>query len=64
VAHQDPGCHAAGTGDPFPEEVVRAAMALRANVLARGNSGVRLQTADIFIKMLNPLIMKVRPLIN
>jgi histidine ammonia-lyase len=45
--------HAAGTGDPFPEEVVRAAMALRANVLARGNSGVRLQTAEIFIKMLN-----------
>ncbi len=45
--------HAAGTGDPQPESVVRGAMALRANVLARGNSGVRLATADIFIKMLN-----------
>ncbi len=45
--------HAAGTGDPQPEEVVRAAMALRANVLARGHSGVRLKTAEIFIEMLN-----------
>jgi len=33
--------HAAGTGDPQPDDVVRGAMALRANVLARGNSGVR-----------------------
>jgi histidine ammonia-lyase len=45
--------HAAGTGDPFPESVVRGAMALRANVLARGNSGVRLSTAEIFTRMLN-----------
>ncbi len=45
--------HAAGTGDPQPEDVVRGAMALRANVLARGNSGVRYGTAEIFIKMLN-----------
>lgn len=45
--------HAAGTGDPFKLDVVRGAMALRANVLARGNSGVRLNTAEIFLKMLN-----------
>jgi len=45
--------HAAGTGDPRPEPVVRGAMALRANVLARGNSGVRLSTAEVFTKMLN-----------
>jgi histidine ammonia-lyase len=45
--------HAAGTGDPLPEPVVRGAMALRANVLARGNSGVRLSTAEVFTKMLN-----------
>jgi histidine ammonia-lyase len=45
--------HAAGTGDPFPEPVVRGAMALRGNVLARGNSGVRFSTAEIFTKMLN-----------
>jgi histidine ammonia-lyase len=45
--------HAAGTGDPFPEADVRGAMALRGNVLARGNSGVRFSTADVFVKMLN-----------
>ncbi|UCC81336.1 MAG: histidine ammonia-lyase [Candidatus Zixiibacteriota bacterium] len=45
--------HAAGTGDPQPHDVVRGAMALRANVLARGHSGVRYSTAEIFIKMLN-----------
>ena len=45
--------HAAGTGDPQSHDVVRGAMALRANVLARGNSGVRLSTAEIFTKMLN-----------
>jgi histidine ammonia-lyase len=45
--------HAAGTGDPFPEDHVRAAMTLRANVLARGHSGVRYPTAEMFVKMLN-----------
>lgn len=33
--------HATATGSPLPEEVVRLAMLLRANVLARGHSGVR-----------------------
>ncbi len=45
--------HAAGVGDPFPIETVRGAMALRANTLARGNSGVRLKTAQILLDMLN-----------
>jgi len=45
--------HAAGTGNPFPEDVVRGAMTCRANVLARGHSGVRFPTADVFVKMLN-----------
>src|SRR5258705_3026775 len=33
--------HAAGVGAPLPPEVVRAMMALRANVLLRPTSGVR-----------------------
>ena len=38
--------HAAGVGDPLPVPVVRATMALRANVLAKGFSGIRLETLD------------------
>ncbi|MBM3327610.1 MAG: histidine ammonia-lyase [Calditrichaeota bacterium] len=45
--------HAAGVGDPFPIPVVRGAMLLRANTLARGNSGVRLKTAQMLLDMLN-----------
>src|SRR6476469_3759478 len=32
--------HAAGVGEPLPPRAVRATMALRANVLAKGFSGV------------------------
>jgi len=45
--------HAAGVGDPLPVPVVRATMALRANVLAKGFSGIRLDTLDLLIELLN-----------
>jgi histidine ammonia-lyase len=45
--------HSAGTGDPQPEDVVRAAMVLRANVLAKGYSGVRLCLLDTVLDMIN-----------
>ncbi len=45
--------HAAGVGEPLPAPVVRATMALRANVLAKGISGIRLETLDALIAMLN-----------
>ncbi len=45
--------HAAGVGDPFALENVRGAMLLRANTLSRGNSGVRLKTAQMLLDMLN-----------
>jgi len=45
--------HAAGVGEPLPVPVVRALMALRANVLAKGFSGIRLETLDALIAMLN-----------
>ncbi len=45
--------HAAGIGDPAPLEYVRAAMVSRANVLAHGKSGIRLEVARTFVEMLN-----------
>src|SRR5688500_12123801 len=45
--------HAAGVGEPLPVPAVRAAMALRANVLAKGFSGIRLETLDLLIELLN-----------
>ncbi len=45
--------HSAGTGDLFPPDAVRAAMLCRANVLAKGYSGVRLSLIDTVIEMIN-----------
>ena len=38
--------HAAGVGEPMDEETVRAVMALRIKDLARGHSGIRLETVQ------------------
>jgi histidine ammonia-lyase len=45
--------HAAGLGDPLPARTVRATMALRANVLAKGFSGIGVETLEALIAMLN-----------
>jgi histidine ammonia-lyase len=45
--------HAVGVGDYFEEEVVRAAMLIRANTLAKGYSGVRLEVINTLVEMLN-----------
>ena len=45
--------HAAGVGDPLPVDIVRAMMALRANVLAKGYSGMRVETLDLLLELLN-----------
>jgi histidine ammonia-lyase len=45
--------HAAGVGDPLPAPIVRALMALRANVLAKGFSGVRPETLDALLALVN-----------
>jgi histidine ammonia-lyase len=44
--------HACGVGDPYPAEVVRAAMLLRANALAKGNSGARIETVELLLECL------------
>lgn len=45
--------HAAGVGDPLPIPVVRALMALRANVLAKGYSGIREETLEALLALAN-----------
>lgn len=53
--------HAAGTGAPLPAEVVRALMACRANVLAGGHSGVREETLDQLVSLLNSGVVPTVP---
>jgi histidine ammonia-lyase len=53
--------HAAGVGTPLPVRDVRAAMALRANVLAKGYSGIRLETLEALIALLNAGVHPVVP---
>src|SRR5438270_8776497 len=44
--------HACGVGEPYPPEIVRAAMLLRANTLAKGNSGARIETVELLLECL------------
>ncbi len=53
--------HCAGVGDPFPEEVVRAMLVLRANALACGFSGIRVSTVERLLDMLNRRVHPVVP---
>ncbi len=45
--------HAVGVGAPFDRPTTRAMMLIRANTLARGHSGVRLETLNLLLEMLN-----------
>jgi histidine ammonia-lyase len=45
--------HACGVGEPYPDEIVRAAMLLRANALAKGYSGARIETVELLVGCLN-----------
>lgn len=51
--------HAAGTGDPQPPDVIRAAMTARLNVLCKGYSGVRPSTVELYRQVLNRGIIPV-----
>ena len=46
--------HACGVGEPYPDEVVRAAMLLRANALAKGFSGARVGDGRASARMPQP----------
>lgn len=53
--------HAAGVGPLLPERVVRGVMLLRANVLAKGYSGVRPEVVQLLLAMLNHGVLPCIP---
>jgi histidine ammonia-lyase len=53
--------HACGVGEPYPDEIVRAAMLLRANALAKGNSGARIETVEVLLALLARGVLPVVP---
>jgi len=53
--------HAAGVGEPLAREETRGILLLRANVLARGHSGVRPLIAEYLLTLLNRDVLPVIP---
>jgi histidine ammonia-lyase len=53
--------HACGVGVPLSREQTRAIMLLRANVLAKGFSGIRPLVVDLLVQMLNKNVHPVIP---
>ena len=53
--------HACGVGEPYPDHVVRAAMLLRANALAKGYSGARVETVELLLACLNGGVLPIVP---
>jgi len=51
--------HAACTGNIIPEDLVRAIMLLRANVMAKGYSGARYSTLQTIVDMINKNVVPV-----
>ncbi len=54
--------HCCGVGDPLPEDVVRAMMLIRANILAMGLSGIRPIVAQRLCDLLNHGITPIVPM--
>jgi histidine ammonia-lyase len=53
--------HACAVGKPLPEPTVRALMMLRANALAKGHSGICLETLQLLVDCLNRGVHPVIP---
>ena len=53
--------HSAGTGHPLETDIVRAMMLVRANTLASGYSGVRIQTIELLLRMIERGVHPVVP---
>ncbi len=54
--------HATNVGDPYSIEVTRAILLLRINVLAKGFSGIRIETLNSLVLMLNAGVHPIIPM--
>jgi histidine ammonia-lyase len=53
--------HSAGVGDPLPREVVRATMAVRVQDLCKGHAGLRVETLQALVDLLNSEVVPFVP---
>ena len=53
--------HAVGVGPNLDDRTVRAMILIRANTLAKGHSGIRLQTIELLLELLNRNILPIIP---
>src|ERR687887_1759002 len=53
--------HACGVGDRYPDEIVRAALLLRANALAKGTSGARVELVEALLACLSGGVLPYVP---
>ena len=53
--------HAAGVGEPLSDNAVRGMLLLRANTLARGHSGVRVELVEALLALLNNNVLPIVP---
>ncbi|NUP00890.1 MAG: aromatic amino acid lyase [Nonomuraea sp.] len=56
--------HAAGVGEPLPDNVVRLALVLKANQMARGRYGVRPEVPQRLLSMVNAGVVPLMPQIG
>src|SRR5690625_748162 len=53
--------HACGVGAPFSRVVAKAMMILRLNALVKGYSGIKIETVELLIELINKDIVPVIP---
>ena len=53
--------HACGVGEPFPADIAKVMLLLKANGLAKGYSGVRLEIVETLLAMFNADVLPVIP---
>ncbi|MGL5317069.1 MAG: histidine ammonia-lyase [Peptostreptococcaceae bacterium] len=53
--------HSCGVGEPLDEEIVRGIMLLRVNALSKGHSGIRIETLNTLIEMVNKGVHPIIP---